>query len=55
MDSRNYEKEGETPLKRFMRKNRRVFSNFKDYPREVFWSPFARLSQFVWRRVKGYI
>lgn len=55
MDERNYSSKGETPLKRFMRKNRRVFSNFKDYPLEIIWSPFARLSQFVWRRVKGYI
>ena len=55
LDKRNYSSKDETPLKRFMRKNRRVFSNFKDYPREIFWSPFARLSQFIWRLFKGYV
>ncbi len=54
MDKRTYSKEGETKLARFMRKNRRVFSNVRYYPREVLWSPFARISQFVWRKLKGY-
>lgn len=54
LDKRTYSQEGETRLARFMRKNRRVFSNLRYYPREVLWSPFARVSQFVWRKFKGY-
>lgn len=53
-DARNYSPEGEKAFARFMRKNRRVFSNIRYYPREVVWSPFSRLSQFVWRKVKRY-
>ena len=55
MDRRNRGKEGEKSLARFMRKNKRVFSNFNYYPREVFWSPFARVSQFLWRFFNGYL
>ena len=55
MDKRNYTQEGESKWARFMRKNRRVFSNLRYYPREVIWSPFARVSQFVWRRIKGFL
>ena len=55
MDKRNYTHDGETKWARFMRKNRRVFSNLRYYPREVIWSPFARLSQYVWRAFKGYL
>ena len=54
-DKRNYSYEGESAWARFRRKNGRVFSNLRYYPREVFWSPFARVSQFVWRKVKGYL
>ena len=54
-DKRNYSFEGESSWARFRRKNSRVFSNLRYYPREVFWSPFARVSQFVWRKVKGYL
>lgn len=53
-DARNYSSEDEKPLATFVRKNRRVFSNLRYYPREVIWSPFARLSQFVWRKLNGY-
>jgi hypothetical protein len=55
MDMRNYTYDGETKWATFRRKNRRVFSNLSYYPREVLWSPFARISQFVWRKIKGYI
>ena len=55
MDKRNRTGEGETKWGRFLRKNRRVFSNLRYYPREVIWSPFARVSQFVWRKFKGYL
>ena len=55
MDIRNQSREGETAWSRFLRKNRRVFSNLRYYPREVIWSPFARVSQHVWRKVKGYL
>ena len=54
-DKRNYTFDGETKWATFMRKNKRVFSNLRYYPREVIWSPFARVSQFVWRKVKGYL
>ena len=55
MDKRNYTHDGETKWAKFRRKNRRVFSNLRYYPREVIWSPFARVSQFVWRKFKGYL
>ena len=54
LDPRNYHREGETKWATFLRKNRRVFSNLQHYPREIIWSPFARVSQYVWRLVKGY-
>ena len=54
-DKRNYTSDQETKWARFCRKNRRVFSNLSYYPREVIWSPFARVSQHVWRKVKGYL
>jgi hypothetical protein len=55
MDKRNYSHNGEKAWSRFRRKNKRVFSNLSYYPREVLWSPFARVSQFVWRKLKGYL
>ena len=55
MDKRNRAGEGETKWGRFLRKNRRVFSNLRYYPREVIWSPFARVSQFIWRKFRGYL
>ena len=55
MDKRNFSYDGETPWAKFRRKNRRVFSNLRYYPREIIWSPFARISQFVWRKFKGYL
>ena len=55
MDKRNYTHDGETKWATFLRKNKRVFSNLRYYPREVIWSPFARISQFVWRKFKGYL
>ncbi|MBQ1647311.1 MAG: nucleotidyltransferase family protein, partial [Bacteroidales bacterium] len=55
MDRRNYTFDGETKWATFRRKNKRVFSNLRYYPLEIFWSPFARVSQFVWRKVKGYL
>ncbi len=54
-DKRNYSFEGESGWARFRRKNGRVFSNLRYYPREVIWSPFARVSQYVWRKLKGYL
>ena len=54
LDRRNYSPDGETKWQTFLRKNRRVFSNLRHYPRIVIWSPFARLSQYVWRLLKGY-
>ena len=55
LDQRNYGQSGETKLARFKRKNKRVFSNLKYYPREILWSPFARITQYVWRLIMGYL
>lgn len=55
LDKRNYGCEDESRWKRFIRKNSRVFSNFKYFPGEVIWSPFARISQYVWRLFNGYL
>ena len=55
LDPRNRGSDKETALGRFRRKNRRAFSNLRDYPREVFWAPLARISQHLWRRLHGYL
>lgn len=55
MDKRNSSPKNESSWARFLRKNKRVFSNLRYYPREVIWSPFARVSQYVWRKCKGYL
>ena len=55
LDRRNYASDDESSWERFRRKNRRVFSNFKYFPSEIIWSPFARLSQYVWRLCNGYL
>ena len=55
MDKRNRARAGEGRLGRFIRKNKRVFANFKYYPGEIIWSPWARVRQFVWRLFKGYL
>lgn len=55
MDQRNYSSVDESRWKRFLRKNRRIFSNVKYFPGEVLWSPFARISQHVWRLFNGYL
>lgn len=55
LDRRNRGKEGETRLGRFWRKNNRVLSNLRLYPREVAWAPYARLQHFFWRLLKGYL
>lgn len=55
LDKRNYSTEGESRWKRFLRKNRRIFSNFRYFPGEVTWSPFARVSQHVWRLFNNYL
>ena len=55
LDGRNYGRKGETRLERFFRKSARVLSNLREYPREVIWSPYARLRHFFWRLFKGYL
>lgn len=55
LDDRNYAAEDESHWQAFKRKNSRIFSNFKHFPCEVIWSPFARISQFIWRRFNGYL
>lgn len=55
LDQRNRAAAGEKALGRFLRRNRRTFSLLRLYPREVLWSPFARIGQFLWRVFLGYI
>ena len=55
MDRRNHAPKGESVVARFFRRNRRAFSNFRHYPHEVIWYPFARLEQHIWRKLKGYL
>ena len=55
LDPRNRSHDGESKWARFKRKNKRVFSNLKYYPREILWSPYARVSQHLWRRIMGYL
>ena len=55
LDRRNYAREGESRLARFIRKNNRVLSNLRQYPREVFWAPYARLHHYFFRLRKGYL
>ena len=55
LDPRNIGREGESMLGRFRRKNRRAFSNLRDYPREILWSPLHRIGQFLWRLLHGYL
>ena len=54
LDQRNRAAAGEKALGRFIRRNRRTFSNLRYYPREVLWSPIARIVQFLWRHLSGY-
>lgn len=55
LDHRNYHKRDESRFHRFFRKSARVLSYFFQYPREVFWAPYARLQHFFWRWRKGYL
>lgn len=55
LDPRNRGSKGETRLARFARKNARVWSHLLDYPRETFWSPYARVRQHLWRLINRYI
>ena len=55
LDPRNRSHAKESALARFLRKNRRTFSNLRWYPREILWAPFGRLVQHLWRRLHGYL
>ena len=55
LDKRNRAAAGETKLHRFLRRNRRTFSNIRHYSREVLWAPLSRLSQYLWRLTQGYL
>lgn len=55
LDPRNISHEGESKLARFHRKNRRIFSYLRLYPREIIWAPFSRLGQYFWRLFHGYL
>ena len=55
LDSRNSASRNESAIGRFRRKNRRTLSYFRLYPREIAWVPLVRLSQYLWRRLHGFI
>ena len=55
LDPRNRAAAGEGALARFRRRNHRLFSNLRYYPREILWAPFSRLFQHLWRRLHGYL
>ena len=55
LDPRNHAATGGNALTRFFRRNQRVFSNLRYYPREVLWAPFSRASQYFWRLLHGYL
>ena len=55
LDPRNRAATGGNALSRFLRRNRRVFSNLRYYPREVLWAPFSRVTQYLWRLLRGYL
>lgn len=54
-DKRNAGKEGQGLLARIIR-IARLRSRFAlSYPREIFWSPYFKTRQYLWRRRHGYI
>lgn len=55
LDARNHSSHRESRWARFRRKNKRVFSLLREYPGEVIWSPFARVAQYIMRKVGGYL
>jgi len=55
LDSRNRASKDESAFGRFRRKNRRTLSYLRLYPREIAWAPLARISQYLWRRLQGFI
>jgi hypothetical protein len=55
LDARNRHKADETRRARFLRKNARVWSHLRYYPREVVWAPYARVHHFLWRRLHGFL
>ena len=55
LDKRNYTPKGESSLARFIRKNKRILSNLRYYPKEVIWAPYAKVHQYLWRKSHGYL
>ena len=55
LDARNRRRAGESRWTRFLRKNARVRSNLRYYPREVIWAPYARIRHYAWRWLHGYL
>jgi len=51
-DSRNQHKESKWG--NFWQQTMRNMRFLTHYPREVIWNPWYRLTQFVWRKRKGY-
>ncbi len=49
------EQQGDTHLRRFLRKQQRNAHFITHYPSEVLWHPVFRIWQFVWRWYKNYL
>lgn len=51
-DERNRRMQGASKLKRFFLLSQRNWHFFKQYPSEVFWDPFRRAYNVIWRKFK---
>lgn len=51
-DERNRQMQGASKLRRFFLMSQRNWRFFKQYPSEVFWDPFRRAYNVVWRKLK---
>ena len=51
-DERNRRMQGALKLKRFFLLSQRNWHFFKQYPSEVFWDPFRRAYNVIWRKLE---
>lgn len=51
-DERNRQMQGASKLKRFFLLSKRNWRFFKQYPSEVFWDPFRRVYNVIWRKLE---
>lgn len=51
-DERNRKMQGASKLKRFFLLSQRNWRFFKQYPSEVFWDPFRRAYNVIWRKLE---